>query len=233
MNAGRDVEPLISGWLSEEAPERAPDRILTSAGRTIDGTRQRRPGAAWKEPTMTSTARLLAAAAVLIVAVAGAAWIGRNTAGVGGPSSPPAASPTATAPAAAPAVTLQTYRAARDAYCTPANDHLIALNTQAGSLDPAASAADRVAMITILQQIIALGDDEVAHLSALDPPREITEEHATDVVHHRDTIALLREVLALVEAGKITEANAVSDATVAMSSTEEAFEAKYSLAGCP
>jgi hypothetical protein len=234
MNAGRDVEPLISGWLSEEAPEHAPDRILTSAGRIIDRTRQRRPGAAWKEPTMTSTARLLGAAAVLIVAVAGAAWIGRSTAGVGGPSSTQSsASPAPTPTPSAPAVTLESYRAARDAYCKPANTRLIALNAQGDKLDPAGSAADRVAMISILQQIIALGDEEIAHLSALDAPPEMAADHAIDIVHHQDSVALLREMLTLLEAGKVTEANAVSDATQAMSSADEAFEAKYSLAGCP
>jgi hypothetical protein len=230
MNAGRDVEHLISSWLRDEAPERAPDRILDSAGRTVDRTKQRRVGAAWKEPTMTSSARLLAAAAVLIIAVAGAAWIGRSTAGVGGPS--PSTSPTAATPTAT-IVTLESYRAARDAYCTPANARLIALNQQGDKLDPAASVTDRVAMIGVLQQIIALGADEVAHLAAIPAPAALADEHATDVVHHRDSGAVLSEALRLLQANKVTESNAVADATGPLSALEEAFEAKYELAGCP
>jgi len=236
VNAGRDVERLISGWLAEEAPEHAPDRILAAAGRAIDRTTQRRWRAAWKEPTMSSTARWVAAAAVLVVAVAGAAWIGRSTAGVAAPaptaSPSPAATPTAS-PSGSSAATLATYRAARDAYCTPANNQLITLNNQGGRLNPAGSAADRAAMIGILQQTVALGDDEVAHLTALEPPASMAVDHAADVVHHQDSLAILREVLALMQAGKVTEANAVAEATVTLSSSEQAYEARYGLAACP
>jgi len=233
MNAGRDVEELISRWLSEQAPERAPDRVLDLAGHTIDRTKQRRTVVAWKEPTMTSTARLFAAAAVLIVAVAGAAWIGRATAEVGVP--PPIPSPTvAPSPSSsASAVTIATYRVARDAYCTPANTHLIALNDQIGKLDPTKSDSDRVAVAALLDQIVTLAADEVQHLAAIPAPPEIAAEHAADIEHHRDSGAILNEALLLLRAGKVTEANAVADATVPLSSMEQQFEAKYGLAGCP
>jgi hypothetical protein len=237
MNAGRDVDELISRWLSEEATERAPDRVLDLAGRTIDRTKQRRFSAAWKEPTMSSTARLLAMAAALIVAVAGAAWIGRATAQVGVP--PPVSSP-APSPSARPspsssaaAVTLATYRAARDAYCTPANTQLIALNGQAAKFDPTKSDADRAALVGVLEQIVALGADEVQHLAAIQAPPEIAAEQVADVEHHRESQALLNQSLTLLRGGKVSEANALGDATTPLSSLEEAFEAKYRLAGCP
>jgi hypothetical protein len=83
MNAGPDVERLISDWLAEEAPERAPDRILGAASTSIERTKQRRFGAAWREPMMLSTSRLVVAAAVVIAAVVGAGWIGRSSAAVG------------------------------------------------------------------------------------------------------------------------------------------------------
>jgi hypothetical protein len=237
MNAGRDVEELISVWLNEEATERAPDRVLDLAGRTIDRTKQRRLGVAWKEPTLTSTARLLAAAAVLIVSVAGAALIGRATAGIGVPPASP--SPTMSPSAAASpsssvsAVAMASYRAARDAYCTPANAHLITLNQQGDKLDPTKSAADRAAMISVLDQIVALGADEVQHLAAIPAPPEIAAEHAADVEHHRDSRAILNEALLLLRAGKVTEANTVANATGPLSSLEEQFETKYGFAGCP
>jgi hypothetical protein len=99
MNAGPDVERLISTWLVEEAPERAPDRILGAAGTTIDRTKQRR-FAAWREPMLVSTSRLVAAAAIVIAAVVGAGLIGRSTAGAG--DRPSASAPPTTAPLASP-----------------------------------------------------------------------------------------------------------------------------------
>ena len=102
MNAGPDVERLISNWLVEEAPERAPDRILGTAARTIDRTKQRRFGAAWREPMLISTSRLVAAAAIVIAAVVGAGLIGRSTAGVG--DRPSTSAPPTTTPSASPSL---------------------------------------------------------------------------------------------------------------------------------
>jgi hypothetical protein len=101
MNAGRDVERLIATWLLEESPGRAPDRILERAGQTIDRTKQRRLGAAWREPMTIGTRGFAAVAAVLVLALIGAAWIVRSAANVGAPSPPPSATTTAT-PIAAP-----------------------------------------------------------------------------------------------------------------------------------
>ena len=89
MNAGPDVERLISDWLVEEAPERAPDRILGEASRSIERTKQRRFGAVWREPMMLSTSRFVVATAIVIAAVVGAGWIGRSSAGVGNSSTTP------------------------------------------------------------------------------------------------------------------------------------------------
>ena len=81
MNAGHDVERLISDWLASEAPVRAPDRVLESAGNVIDRTKQRRFAAAWRERFMQLTLRraviprpliYLATLALLIVALTAA-----------------------------------------------------------------------------------------------------------------------------------------------------------------
>jgi hypothetical protein len=68
MNAGPDVERLIAGWLQEEAPGRAPDRILELAGRTIDRTHQRR-FAAWRPTTMFDRLAVAGVSAVLAIGV--------------------------------------------------------------------------------------------------------------------------------------------------------------------
>ena len=101
MKAGTDVERSIAQWLAEESPGRAPDRILTNAATTIDRTKQRRFAVAWREPVTLSMRGLVAFAAVIVIVVAGAAWLGRSTAAVGGPV--PTTSP---APASAPPTAL-------------------------------------------------------------------------------------------------------------------------------
>ena len=91
MNAGPDVERQISDWLIEDAPAHAPDRILDEAARTIDRTKQRRLGAAWREPMNISLGRLAAAAAVVLAAIVGAGLLGRASASVAAPATPTSA----------------------------------------------------------------------------------------------------------------------------------------------
>ena len=87
MNAGPDVERLISGWLHEEAPGRAPDRILEAAGGTIDRTHQRRFVAGWRE-SMSTLRGLAAAAALGALVVAGAIYVIRPSISPGDQPSP-------------------------------------------------------------------------------------------------------------------------------------------------
>jgi hypothetical protein len=90
MNAGPDVQRLVSNWLDEEAPTRAPDRILTAAALVIDSTKQRR---AWRTPwrsPMNPAIRVAAIALVAIVAVAAAISLVRlPSSSVGAPGSVP------------------------------------------------------------------------------------------------------------------------------------------------
>jgi len=104
MNAGRDVERLIARWLVEEAPGRAPDRILAAARTTIDHTKQRRSAVVWRQ-SVTFTLRTAALAAVIVLVVGGSIYlIGRGPGGVGSQATPtpqPTPSPTL-APTASP-----------------------------------------------------------------------------------------------------------------------------------
>ena len=102
MNAGRDVERLIARWLGEEAPGRAPDRILAGAGTTIDHTKQRRSAVVWRQ-FVTFTLRSAAIAAAIVLAVAGSLYlIGGGTGGVGSQSASPTASHPTPSPSVAP-----------------------------------------------------------------------------------------------------------------------------------
>jgi hypothetical protein len=93
MNAGRDVERLITDWFVEEAVLRAPDRVLQTAGRAIDRTKQRRFGAAWRSIHMPAP-RLVAAVAVIGVLLVGGAFLvlKPNLGTVGAPTPTPTAS---------------------------------------------------------------------------------------------------------------------------------------------
>ena len=236
MNAGPDVERLIADWLVEEAPARAPDRILDAAAKVIDRTKQRRFAAAWREPMTFSIARLVAILAIATVVVGGgAAWIGRSTASIGvpTPTEAPGVVP-GTTPAPTPSgPTIESYRAARDAICTPLATRAAALSEQGAKLHPDTTSSDLPATISTVQEVIAVQDETIAALAALAAPETLAAEHATDVGHRRDTVALLRALLRNLQAGKLAEADALGEAMHAMSAAQKAFEAKYDLVGCP
>lgn len=111
MNAGPDVLRLISDWLDEEAPARAPDRILVSTALVIDHTKQRRAWRMpWRLPTMNPAIRVAAIASIAIVAVAAAISLVRlPSSNVGGAATPsptiaPPQSPSAALPARPPGI---------------------------------------------------------------------------------------------------------------------------------
>jgi hypothetical protein len=87
MNAGPDIERLITSWLIEESPGRAPDRILEAAGRVIDRTHQRRFVAAWREPMHLTIRGFMVAAAIGAVFIGGTLLLlpGAPSSNVGGP----------------------------------------------------------------------------------------------------------------------------------------------------
>jgi hypothetical protein len=227
MNAGRDVERLIASWLVEEAPGRAPDRILDAAGRVIDRTNQRRIVAEWREPMYVTMRGLVAAAVIGAVLIGGVMFLFK-----GAPNGEVGATPTPgvseqASPSSDALAQLQTYRTARNAICAPAMTQLLTIQ---GALPSGASPAEQADLI---DQIIALVTDQTDQLAAIDAPPALAEEHATDVTRHRDGLVLIAEVAALLREGKQTEADAVDRAIGAISSLEESFEQKYSLQPCP
>lgn len=87
MTARRDPDLEIAAWLQDEAPERAPERLLAASRDRIRSTHQRRARwPAWRSPLMNTPPIRLAAvvAAVAVVAVLGIVVFSRPG-GVGGP----------------------------------------------------------------------------------------------------------------------------------------------------
>ena len=238
MNAGPGVERLISDWLIEESPAHAPDRILEEAARTIDRTKQRRVGAAWREPMIIRTSRLVVAAVFIIVAILGAGWIGRSTAGVGqpGPTASPTAAPTASPQAASSTagVSLVTYRAARDAICAEGNRAKGPLRARFDLIfDPKATAAQRANRTDAIEEFATLSNSVSDQLAALDVPANLATAHIEDVTQFRDQAALLRSEVALLRAGKVDQAQAVDAVTSSIAVGIAKYERDNNLVPCP
>jgi hypothetical protein len=232
MNAGRDVERLISTWLVEESPWRAPDRILANAAGTIDRTRQRRVLAAWREPVSIGLRGFAAMAAVLILAVMGAVLIGRSTASIGtAPTQSPTPSPAPTAAGA----TLAEYRAARDAVCDAAWPQRRTLDARIGDglTDPATPAAERATKLAALADEMTFERNLTSQLHGLAIPAALHTDEAVWWSNVDPAFAIIEQEIALIQQGKFSEADAVDQAIVPLSSAAEAYESKYNLKPCP
>jgi hypothetical protein len=231
MNAGRDVERLIATWLVEEAPGRAPDRILANAAGTIDRTRQRRFLAAWREPVSIGLRGFAAMAAILILALIGAAWIGRSTASVGtAPTQIPSPSPATT-----DGVTLAEYRAARDAVCDAAWPQRQALDARIGDglTDPATPPAERATKLAALAEEMTFERNLANQVHGLAIPAALHTDEAVWWSTVDPALAIIEQEIALIQQGKYSEADAVDQAIVPLSSAAEAYESKYNLKPCP
>ena len=236
MSAGRDVERLTAQWLAEEAPARAPDRVLDAAGIQLDHTRQRRFAAIWREPMVISTGRLVAAAAVILLAVVAAGWIGRSTASTGQTQvvSSPTTAPASAAPTPTPAVTIASFRVARNAVCDAARPVFPPLNDQlAGVYDTSLSAAQRSAKIDVLNQIVIRAQALRQQLSALEVPPEIASDQTAVITRSEDVQAILEREIALLRAGKLSEAKELDVTTDPINRLAEQFEQRYGLSPCP
>jgi len=232
MNAGRDVERLIADWLVEESPGRAPDRILEVAAQTIDRTKQRRFAAVWREPMSISMRGIAAMAAVVLLAVLAAGWIGRSTASVGTPPSP---APTSSPAATVAGVTLAQYKSARDAICVAAWPQRQALDARIGTgmTDPNTPANQRAASFAAWQEEVAFERALAYQLHALDIPDSIVTDEAVAFAQAQGILDILDQERDLLQAGKLSEAQAVDLTTNPLARASEQFESKYNLQPCP
>ena len=232
MNAGRDVEQLIATWLVEEAPRRAPDRVLDDAGRHIDHTRQRRFAVDWREPMIISTGRLLTAAAVFVIAVVGAGWLGRASAPLPGATGPsPSVAPT---PSASAGPTIESFRAARNAICVGARPSAAALNDAfSDPYRPGQTKAELEASAARLQDIVDFGVSLRAQIAAIPAPAEMATDIAAVLARSQDNQAVLEQEIVLLKAGQVSEAQQVDQLTDPINRMAEQFEQKYSLEPCP
>jgi len=111
MNEERSAEERIGAWLRGEAPDQLPDRVLQATFDQMRTDRQRhRLGwdLRWRNRPMSSSARILAAAAAVLVAVVGFGVVGRGLeSGIGGPHPTPSATPAPSGPGSVFGVTFE------------------------------------------------------------------------------------------------------------------------------
>lgn len=125
MTTDRDLDRIAKAWLAD-GPEELSDRVIDAAVDQIHLTRQRRTvGVPWRLPTMTTPARVVAAAVIGVLVVGSTLFIlGRpGSSGVGGAPAPTmaaTATPTVVVPAPARAVPIpaltETFTSARHGY---------------------------------------------------------------------------------------------------------------------
>ena len=229
MNAGRDVERLIAGWLVDEAAGRAPDRVLDAARRSIDRTPQRRFIAAWREPMYVSPTRIALMAAALVVAVVGGAALGRVTA-PGGSGAPV---PTAT-PSASQADPMVQYRADRDEICERYVAATEPLRPQFEDLyNPEDTAADRAPKIAALDAFARQFDLMIVELTQLKAPPQIAADHAASVARYEAVGSLIHGIVARLNAGDLAGAESLDLGTNPINAEIEAFETRQELVACP
>ena len=229
MNAGRDVERLISTWLTEEATDRSRERVLATVHRVVERMPQRRFGAGWRDPMYVSPTRLALMAAALVVAVVGGAAIGRMTA-PGGSGAP---APTAT-PSGSPADPLIQYRADRDAICARYAAATDPLRPQFEDLyDPEETAADRAPKIAALDAFAAQYDLMVDELAELEAPPQIAADHAAAVARYEAVGSLIHGIVERLNAGDLAGAESLDLATDPIGIEIEQFETNHGLVGCP
>ena len=230
MNAGRDVERLVAHWMVEEATVRAPDRVLHAARQTIDRTRQRPSIAAWRKPMYLSPFRIATAAAVLSVALVGAAFVGRMTVtpGVGGfPTTAPSVTPD-------PNGAFIAYRDARDEIC----ERYVATTDplRAQYQDPYAEGdtpEDRAPKVAALTTFAFQYDRMLRELAELDAPEAIAREHAADLARLEAVAGLLHGVIDRLNAGDLAGARSLDEATDPINREIARFETRNVLSHCP
>ena len=229
MSAGRDVERLISAWLTDEASDRSRDRVLGAVREAVNRMPQRRFRAAWREPMYLSPLRLAGMAAVFAIAVVGAALVGRATAPAG-PGSPPTASPSPSAGQA----TLEGYRAAYNAICTRYAAQLNPLKDSFNGLyDESLSDEERAMRASVLAGYVTTSEAMADELGALVPPADLATEHQAMVQETRVVNGMIHDILDKLEAGDLVGAQSIDASTNSHSRVVEMFEGRYELRHCP
>lgn len=225
-------DPRIADWL-EADPDNAPPEVLRTVESALPSIPQRRVlRLPWRTLPMNRPILVLATVGLLAVLGIGAVTVGSRPS-----TTTPTPAPTAPAAVDASAPTRATvsgYTTGRDRICTAAVAQAEPVKAR---LDPLYNAdatdAQKADAIAALREILALGTAFTAELAAIDVPPELLAEHSATVANYKDIFILIRESLALHDAGKTADALAVDLATNRIAAQINAFESRLGLTPCP
>jgi hypothetical protein len=232
MSEDKRYERDARAWL-DEGPTRAPERVVSEALSQIESTPQERDlRVPWRMPVMSVPVRFAAVALLVALAAGGTFFVAGAL-----PETSPTVTPVPAVASPAPdasADAMALYRFARNDICNAA---MIAkeplAERYAKVTDPAASETERAAALEALKEFVVLADGVADQLAAVDVPSEFVAEHATNLAQFRDLTTLIREVVALLEAGNLADAGAVDRATDLIGGQITEWETRNRLFPCP
>lgn len=232
MSEDTRFERGARAWL-EEGPTRAPERAVSEALATIDSTPQERGlRVPWRMPVMSLPIRLAAVALLVALAAGGTFFVAGAL-----PDTSPAVTPVPAVASPSPdAATdpMVAYRSARNDICNAAVlERTPLVERYLKATDPNATEAERADGLAALKEFVVIADRTAGQLAAIDVPPEFVAEHASNVAQFRDLTTLIREIIALHEAGNLADAGAVDRATDSIGGQISAWESRHRLSPCP
>ena len=132
-------------------------------------------------------------------------------------------------------VTLASFKAARDAICVAARPERAAFDARIGTglYDPETPAADRAAAITAFGEFADWVGRLIDRLEAIPVPESMAVQVFDVNGQSRGALALIRREIPLLQAGRLSEAQTVDQATAPLAARIEQFESRYGLEPCP
>ena len=225
-------DPRIADWL-EADPNVAPPEVMRTVESAIPSIPQRRVlRLPWRNLPMNRPMLVFATLALLTVVGIGAVTVGSRPSTTTPTPAPTA--PAAVEASAPPAVTVTAYTAGRDRICTAASVQAEPVKARLNLLyDADATGAQKADAIAALREYLTLATAYTADLAALEVPQDLLSEHAANVANFKDIHILIRESLALHDAGRTSDALAVDLATNGIAAQINAFERRLGLIPCP
>ena len=233
MSDDRRFEREARAWL-ELGPTDAPDRVIEAALLDIDQTSQDRDfRVPWRLPIMSSSSRIAAVVLIAVVATGAAFVFLRPSPGNVGAATPSPSNANIQAPSPS-ALTVASFKFARDAICSQAVADRAPLETRYRKIfDGTATAAEQADGVNALREFVSFEAGILGNLAALEVPSDLRDGHLTYITQTRDILTLITYELKLLDAGDRASALAVDLSTDAIGSQAGAWEKSYNFLNCP
>jgi hypothetical protein len=232
----RPTEPTfdqrIADWL-EEDPNHAPQEVLGTVLAAYPSIPQRHASRMpWRLPTMFNNRALLgAAAAVLVVTLAGGTYLVLRDQNASAGASPSPGARSSASPLASGADPIAAYRAARNQVCLKARQAFTEADLS-GWYDPSLPPDARAAVNAEHRKQTAAVKTAALELAAIQPPPELAAEHWMDVAREQDLAALHQLADDVFATGDVAKGAALDPSVSVVGDQRVVFEQKYNLFAC-